>query len=297
MMRACLLPVCLAATVLAASASARTLHYQVTVVVNGPGHVTGTGDGGSIDCPGTCSALIKQNTAITLTATPDGGATFGGWGGDCAPSGTGLSCTLTMDGQGSNGSKGVTAGFGAAPPPPPLVKLEVSKTGTGAGYVGGGGIDCGKGCAKSLVKGTKVELFAVPTGPAAFLGWRAPCSGTGRCSLTVNEDTTVTAVFADSRRPYIATLPGSVARGRATFLRFRVWDRTGKSREELTVRRGAETIAHAKVPMRAVAFRRMYGVRWLVPRSAPRGKARYCAVAVDQAGKRSPTACSPLTIS
>ena len=208
MMRACLLPVCLAATVLAASASARTLHYQVTVVVNGPGHVTGTGDGGSIDCPGTCSALIKQNTAITLTATPDGGATFGGWGGDCAPSGTGPSCTLTMDGQGSNGSKGVTAGFGAAPPP-------------------GGGIDCGKGCAKSLVKGTKVELFAVPTGPAAFLGWRAPCSGTGRCSLTVNEDTTVTAVFADSRRPYIATLPGSVARGRATFHRIRVWDRTG----------------------------------------------------------------------
>ena len=52
-MRACLLLACLAATVLAASASARTLHYQVTVVVNGPGHVTGTGDGGSIDCPGT----------------------------------------------------------------------------------------------------------------------------------------------------------------------------------------------------------------------------------------------------
>ena len=42
-MRACLLLACLAATVLAASASARTLHYQVTVVVNGPGHVTGNG--------------------------------------------------------------------------------------------------------------------------------------------------------------------------------------------------------------------------------------------------------------
>jgi len=83
MTRACLLLACLIATAFAASASARALHYQVTVTVTGPGHVTGTGDGGSIDRPGTCSALIKQNTTLTLTATPDSGATFGGWGGDC----------------------------------------------------------------------------------------------------------------------------------------------------------------------------------------------------------------------
>src|SRR5262249_55144070 len=35
----------------ASSASARTLHYLLTVTVTGPGRVTGTGDGGSIDCP------------------------------------------------------------------------------------------------------------------------------------------------------------------------------------------------------------------------------------------------------
>src|SRR5207244_3778013 len=108
---------CLAAVSMVSSASARTFHYQITVVVTGPGHVTGSGDGGSIDCPDQCSALIRQNTSITLTATPVGGATFGGWGGDCTSSGASSTCRLTLTGQGSNGSESVSAGFNVPPPP------------------------------------------------------------------------------------------------------------------------------------------------------------------------------------
>src|SRR2546423_1276949 len=79
----------------ASTASARTLHYPVTVTVTGPGRVTGTGDGGTIDCPGACTVLIRQGTSLTLAARPSENATFGGWGGDCVGNGTGAECTVT----------------------------------------------------------------------------------------------------------------------------------------------------------------------------------------------------------
>lgn len=296
MKRACVLVACLVAVSLAASASARTLHYQLTVVVTGSGHVTGTGDGGSISCPDQCSALIRQNTSITLTATPDGGATFAGWAGDCAPAGTATTCTVTMTGQGANGAKSVTAGFGTPPPPPRQFMLGVKKIGTAPGYVGGGGLDCGKVCSKSLVQGTRVTLVAVPTGRAVFLGWSGPCSGAGPCGVTVKTDTAVTATFADPRRPFVLTMGGAVARGKATLLRFHAWVSKGRSREELTVAKGKTLLARAMVAMKRVTYQQVYSVRWLVPQKIAAVTARFCAVAIDQAGRHSPKACSSLKI-
>src|SRR5438094_2999010 len=106
----------------ASTASARTLHYLITVTASGPGRVTGNGDGGAFDCSnGTCSAMIRERTELTLTATADGGSDFTGWGGSCADSGTGATCTLSI-----TGPKDVTAGFGTPPPPPPpKAQLEV----------------------------------------------------------------------------------------------------------------------------------------------------------------------------
>src|SRR5262249_14981663 len=296
MKHALVLLACLVAGALAASASARSLHYQLTVVVTGSGHVTGTGDGGTISCPDQCSALIRQNTSITLTATPDGGATFAGWGGDCASAGTATTCTVTMSGQGANGAKSVTAGFGAPPPPPRQFTLGVKKNGTAPGYVGGGGLDCGKVCSKALVQGTKVALVAVPTGRAVFLGWGGPCAGAGPCGVTVKADTTVTATFADPRRPFVVTIAGAVARGKATLLRFHAWAGKGRSREELTGANRKILLAPARVAMKRVTYSRVYSVRWLVPRKVAPATARFCAVAIDQAGHRSPKACSRLKI-
>jgi subtilisin family serine protease len=56
-----------------------------------------------IDCGSQCNINFAAGTAVTLTTTPDMGATFAGWSGDCT--GTG-SCTVNM-----NAVKTVTAAF------------------------------------------------------------------------------------------------------------------------------------------------------------------------------------------
>jgi hypothetical protein len=255
--------VCSAGAFLVSAASARTLHYQVTVVVSGPGHVTAPAPdptSGAIDCPTTCSALMKQNSTVTFTATPDSGATFSGWGGDCASSGTAQTCTLTFTGRGSNGSTSITAGFGVPPPPARKFVLTVKKAGTGTGFVGGAGVDCGMTCSVSLTKGTKATLLAVANRGSALLGWSGACAGTTTCELVVKRAATATATFADRRRPYVVESPRSGRRGRLVNLQFRAWDAAGRSREVLTVRRGASVLANDAVPLRRVAFRRLVSV-------------------------------------
>jgi hypothetical protein len=170
-----------------------------------------------------------------------------------------------MTGEGSNGSKSITAGFNTPPPPPPMFTLKAQKIGTGKGFIGGGGIECGKTCSKSLVRGTKVTLLAVPQSNALFLGWSGACGGPGSCVLTVKADATATATFVDPRRPYIVTLPTTGHAGSTVKLRFRVWDKTGTASERLTVRNSTKILAGIAVPIGRVAYRRIYSVSWLVP--------------------------------
>lgn len=76
-----------------------------TLTVNKTGAGTVASADGKITCGATCSASFPVGTAVTLTATPDAGASFTGWsGGVC--SGTGLTCSLTM-----NAAAQVTAAF------------------------------------------------------------------------------------------------------------------------------------------------------------------------------------------
>jgi len=65
----------------------------LTVVRHGPGTVSSSP--GGIACGGACSATFAPATPVTLTAVPDAGSVFRGWGGACT--GTGLTCDLTMD--------------------------------------------------------------------------------------------------------------------------------------------------------------------------------------------------------
>jgi Divergent InlB B-repeat domain len=288
----------LAALVLAgwgSTASARILHFQVTVSVSGPGRVTGTGDGGSIDCPGTCSAMIRQETFITLTAMPNGGAQFTSWGGSCTEAGTASMCTLVI-----SGPKEVTAGFGTPPPPITRFNLTVKKAGTGTGFVGGaGGIDCGPTCSAAFQEGTKVNLLAVADDGAEFKGWTgAGCSGTGQCAVTVTADTEVTATFdhLDREPPRIRTIGGVAKRGGTARLRFRVFDNSGESREVLTIMNGRSTIGRVAVPLAEVVYRQIYTASWRVPRGTAKGRHRYCGVAADKAGNRSKRSCSTLRL-
>jgi poly(hydroxyalkanoate) depolymerase family esterase len=75
--------------------------FALTVTKSGTG--SGTVAGGPINCGTTCSANVASGTAVTLTATPASGSTFGGWSGACT--GTG-SCIATM-----TAARSVTATF------------------------------------------------------------------------------------------------------------------------------------------------------------------------------------------
>jgi hypothetical protein len=66
--------------------------YPLAVAVSGSGTVTDTS--GAINCGSVCTADFSSGTQVTLTATPDGGATFAGWGGACTGNG---SCQITMN--------------------------------------------------------------------------------------------------------------------------------------------------------------------------------------------------------
>ncbi len=76
--------------------------------------------------------------------------------------------------------------------------LSISRVGGGAGTVDASlaGLDCGTICSHDFEEGTAVVLSANPLPGSTFAGWSGGgCSGTGRCQLAVNGDTTVTATF------------------------------------------------------------------------------------------------------
>ena len=69
---------------------------RLTLDVDGDaGRVTGTP--GGVGCRAACSSSIDPNATITLTARPDDGAYFTGWGGACT--GNADTCTVTMRGN------------------------------------------------------------------------------------------------------------------------------------------------------------------------------------------------------
>jgi hypothetical protein len=279
------------------TASARTSHFGVSVSVSGPGRVTGNGDGGSFNCPvSSCFAMIRERTLLTLTATPDDGSTFTGWGGSCSEYGSQSTCTLSI-----SGPKDVTAGFGVPAPPPSEFSLVVVRSGTGSGYVGGGGgIDCGPTCFASFAANSTITLLPVADEDSTFTGWSGGgCSGTSQCTITMTSNTTVTAQFdhVDRDPPHLATLPATAARGTLAQLRYRVYDDSFHSREVVTVLRAkGGAVGRVVVRLQHVHYRQVYTALWRVPKTMPPGKALWCAVATDAAGNASKQSCSTLRV-
>jgi hypothetical protein len=77
-----------------------------------------------------------------------------------------------------------------------IYTLNVSKTGSGAGYVTGNGINCGKDCSESYASGTSVTLTATPTAGSSFAGWSGACSNaSGACNVVMTAAQSVTATF------------------------------------------------------------------------------------------------------
>jgi uncharacterized repeat protein (TIGR03803 family) len=68
---------------------------QVTVINGGPGGGVVTSSPPGISCSDLCTAFFPENTAVTLTATPDPGWELASWSGDC---GGPYACSLVIDG-------------------------------------------------------------------------------------------------------------------------------------------------------------------------------------------------------
>ncbi len=105
---------------------------------------------------------------------------------------------VTPDGGGDiDGPAGDDASIDT--PATTMFTLTVTGNGNGTGTVTStpAGINCGVDCTEDYASGTQVTLTASPNSGTTFLGWSGGgCTGTGTCTLTLTDDTTVTASFA-----------------------------------------------------------------------------------------------------
>ena len=79
--------------------------------------------------------------------------------------------------------------------------LQVTNNGRGSATVTSSpsGISCGTTCSRSFSGGTTVTLTALPASGSVFAGWSGGgCSGTGSCTVQINNNVTVTAAFNTS---------------------------------------------------------------------------------------------------
>lgn len=162
--------------------------HQLTVTRSGVGTGTVTSVPVGIDCGLDCSEAFPAGTEVSLTASPDPGSTFAGWGQDC--SGT-SSCVVTMD-----AARAVTATFEPSGQPA-THSLTVTRAGSGQGRVSSmpAGISCGRDCAEDYPAGTSVTLTPEARSGAVFTGWSGACSGTGPCTVVMDVARSVTATF------------------------------------------------------------------------------------------------------
>lgn len=88
----------------------------------------------------------------------------------------------------------------ATPPPPaplPTRTLTVSVPGPGSGTVTSSpsGIDCGTVCSHAFAQSTVVTLTAHPAAGSTFGYWSGSCPSAAPCSIALDADSTITAVF------------------------------------------------------------------------------------------------------
>jgi hypothetical protein len=156
--------------------------FDISASATGPGSI-------ALDPPG---GTYPAGTVLTVTATPDAGAAFTGFGG--ALTGTTTPQQLTVDGD-----KTVTAAFAQ--------QLTLSVAASGPGSVT---LDPPGGV---YTPGTPVTVTAAPAPDSAFLGFSGGLTGTANPQVVVvNANTTATATFATLFDVSAsATGPGSIA--------------------------------------------------------------------------------------
>lgn len=187
----------------AESVSPKPEKMELTLVWRGAGGGEVTSEALEESCTpqdGECNFDIATDSELVLIVKPNASSVFGGWGGACK--GNELSCTLTMDSE-----KRVEVTLNEA-----KRTLTVEKEGDGTGSVTSPqGLECDKDCATteaSFVLGNIITLQAVAEPGSAFRGWGGACSGQ-MCSVTLDEDKTVTATFESVAAPVIEAFEAS----------------------------------------------------------------------------------------
>lgn len=161
-------------------------HFSLSVTKSGTGSGTVISDPNGINCGATCSTAFSSQQTVVLTATPDAGSVFEGWGTACNGIGP---CTVTM-----SADRTLNANFVRQAD----TLLTVTASGNGVVTSTPAGIDCGTTCSSRFSIGTRVTLTATPASGFRFAGWTGACSGEGSCTLTLEKATEVNATFTEA---------------------------------------------------------------------------------------------------
>lgn len=126
---------------------------------------------------------------------PDSGNTVPGVLSGTPESGGSYAFTVQVtDADGSVASQPYTLEV-AGPAVPQQFTLNAASSGTGSGTITGNGFACGASCSVLLDAGTPATLTATPAADSVFAGWGGDCAGTGGCSVTMDADAFVSALF------------------------------------------------------------------------------------------------------
>lgn len=284
---ACVVPMNRAKAVTASIGGAPLARAPLAVSRTGKGTIVSSPAG--ITCGDTCGVLLPIGTRMTVSALPDPGWIFAGWSGSCR--GVAPACEVVARAAASVAATFVEAGT--------QFPVAVTKVGQGTVTSKPAGIDCGRVCSRSFAAGSTLTIDAVATNRKwTFVRWDGACKGKkATCTIALDGAKSASATFgrvADPTPPRVKALASSGELARIAQLRYRVVEKSGKSRETATIFRGTRKLDTVAAPLHTVDPQALYNL--IRRRSTARGDLRFCVVSTDTAGNRSKPSCAPLHI-
>ena len=186
-----------------AGASFRAVQRTLTATPPTDGYLTAKGLDCGVDERTDCEETMPQGSQVAVYAMPAEGYAFASWSGD-ACSGTAPKCTLTLDQD-----RTVGAAFGVARWTLTVERPKYGKVVSGTAILCTGA-DSRSDCEETYDHDTEVTLTATPNGNFLVGGWSGDCSGESAiCTLTMDEDKTVSVTFSPEQRKLTVELPSN----------------------------------------------------------------------------------------